>query len=97
MPYIEFYLDYANINKNDFTEIIDNKYDDEGYTKIPMMKKVLRDTNLKPDEIIMIGDSEMSDISPAKLVGFQTCLVNTVYDTEKILQDLINLKASKKI
>ena len=97
VPYIEFYLDYAKIDKNAFSGIFDNKYDDEGYTKIPMMKRVLKETGLKPEEIIMIGDSENSDIRPAKLVGFQTKHIHSVFDTEEILQEFINLKSSKKV
>ena len=45
----------------------------------------------------MIGDSEKSDIQPGKLLGFQTKLVKTVYDTEEILQNLVNLKSSTAI
>lgn len=92
VPYLEFYLKHAKISKKNFQAILSNEYNDEGYTKIPMMKKVLQETGLKPGEIIMVGDSEKADITPAKLVGFQTYLVDHVSDTEKILQDLINLK-----
>lgn len=95
VPYLEFYLNHAKIDKKNFQAILSNEYNDEGYTKIPMMKKVLKETGLKSDEIIMIGDSEKSDITPAKLVGFQTFLVDHVSETEKILQDLINLKNSQ--
>lgn len=95
VPYLEFYLNHAKIDKRKFQAILSNEYNDEGYTKIPMMKKVLKETGLKPNEIIMVGDSEKSDIAPAKLVGFQTFLVNHVSETEKILQDLINLKNSQ--
>ncbi len=95
LPYLNFYLEHAEIDKNSFDGILSNNYDDEGYTKIPMMKRVLEETRLKSDEIIMIGDSEDSDIKPAKLIGFQSCLVESVDDTLKILQDLINLKSSR--
>lgn len=95
--YLRFYMEDAGINLNNFEEILSNDYSDECYTKLPMMKKVLKDTGLKPDEILMIGDSAKSDITPAKLMGFQTQLVANGFETEKILQELNNLKSSKKV
>ena len=94
VPYLEFYLDYAGIDKNNFIKILSNEYTRGDYTKIPMMKKVLQETGLKPDEIIMIGDSEKSDIVPAKLMGFQTAHIEHVSDTEKLLNKLIRFKTS---
>ena len=97
VAHIEFYLNHAGIDKSLFSGIYDNPYNDEGFTKIPMMKRVLKETGLKPDEIIMIGDNENADIKTAKLMGFQSKLVKSVFDTEKVLQEFVNLKSSKKI
>lgn len=94
IPYLEFYLEHAKIDKTSFEAILSNEYKDEGYTKIPMMKKVLAKTGLTPDELIMIGDSEKSDIIPARLLGLQTCHVKHVSETEKILRKLIRIKNS---
>lgn len=91
--YLEFYLNYAKFKLNDFEEILSNQYTDENYTKIPMMKKVLEKTGLKPNEVIMIGDSEKADIIPAKLVGLNTFKVADEKDTAKILNELIALKS----
>ena len=95
IPYLEFYLDHAKIDRRKFEKILTNEYRDAGYTKIPMMKKILTETNLKPDEVIMVGDSEKSDIVPAKLLGLQTCHVKHVSETEKILNRLIRIKNSE--
>ena len=97
VPYIEKYLKFAKIDKKHFSGIYDNEYNDETYSKISIMKKVLNEAGVSPNEVVMIGDSKMSDIQPGKLLGFQTKLVKTVYDTEEILQDLVNLKSSKAI
>ena len=95
--YLEFYLGEANFDKNWFTGIYSNTYDDETYSKIPVMKRVMNETGLKPNEIIMIGDSENSDIKPAKLLGFQTKHIKNVFETTEILQELTNLKSPKTI
>lgn len=95
MSYLNYYLKYAGVDLSNFSGILSNGYDDEDYTKIPMMKKVLKETGLKPEEVVMVGDNPKTDIAPAKLVGFQTHLVEYVSDTEKFLNKLINLKSSK--
>jgi FMN phosphatase YigB (HAD superfamily) len=95
--YLEYYLGEANIDKNWFAGVYSNTYDDETYSKIPVMKRILNETGLKPNEIIMIGDSENSDIKPAKLVGFQAKHIKDVFETTEILQELTNLKASKTV
>lgn len=97
VAYLEYYLGESNIDKNWFSGIYSNTYDDETYSKMPVMKIIQNETGVKPNEIIMIGDSEYSDIQPAKLLGFQTQHIKHVSETEKILQDLINIKSSKAI
>ena len=97
VPYIEKYLKFAKIDKKLFSGIYENEYNDETYSKISIMKRVLNESGVKPNEVVMIGDSEMSDIQPGKLLGFQTKLVKSVYDTEEILQNLVNLKSSTTI
>lgn len=94
IPYLKFYLKHAGVDEANFKKILSNEYNDEGYTKIPMMKNVLADTGLSPEEVIMIGDSEKSDIIPAKLLGIQTHHVKHVSETEKILKKLIRFKNS---
>ena len=95
--YLEFYLKESKIDKSWFSGIYSNTYDDETYSKIPVMKRVLTETGLKPNEIIMIGDSENSDIKPAKLLGFQTKHIKSVFETTDVLQELTNLKSPRTV
>ena len=97
VAYLEYYLKEANIDKRWFSGVYSNTYTDETFSKIPVMKKIQSETGAKSNEIIMIGDSEYSDIQPAKLLGFQACHIKHVSETEKILQELVNIKASKAI
>lgn len=90
--YLEHYIKYAKIDINNFEGVYANEYNDEGYTKIPMMEKIINKTGLKPEEIVMVGDNEKTDIVPAKLVGLQTYHVKDVFDTEAFLKKLIDLK-----
>ncbi len=91
--YLKYNMKIAKIKRKWFVDVLTNTYSDENYTKIPVMKKILSKTGLKADEIIMIGDSRKADIIPAQSVGFQTFHVESVADTEKILQELIDIKS----
>ena len=61
-------------------------------TKTPYMKKIIDETGFAPNEILMVGDSYQNDIIPAKQLGMQTYLVNTVDETEYIFNKLASLK-----
>ena len=50
--YLEFYLGEAKINKSWFAGIYSNTYDDETYSKIPVMKRVMNETGLKKYAVI---------------------------------------------
>ena len=92
LSYLLYYLELNKIDKDWFDGIYQNNYEDDDYTKIPMMKKVLTNTGFKPDEIVMVGDNELTDIVSAKSLGYQTYHVKDVFDTENFLNELIKFK-----
>ncbi len=57
-------------------------------------KKIISQHNLKPDEIMMVGDSILTDISPAHECGMQVLYINeekhNLFPTSKTVDDLIN-------
>ena len=89
--YLRHYMKEFKININVFTECISNKYDANDMSKYPSMISVLNKTGLKPNEILMVGDSLLFDIEPAKKAGFETKKVDCLEDTESIIKDLIEI------
>ena len=93
--YLDYYMKEFGINKAVFTECISNNYDANDMSKYPLMIKVLNQMSCKPNEIIMVGDSAMFDIEPAKKAGFETFKVDSLEDTEKIIKILIESGKNK--
>jgi len=72
---------------NFFKEIITNK--DTGFSKSDSraLRVVLEKYNLKPEEVICIGNSLSSDISPAEKLKIKTIWISNIIPT-KILKDV---------
>ncbi len=60
---------------------------------------ILKDFNLKPEEVAMVGDKESKDIAPAKQKGILGILIDRKNSKEKILADykIQNLREIEKI
>ena len=58
-------------------------------SKSGIMKKIVKKEGLQNNEVIMIGDSLRSDIKAAQEAGIQSCLVETVNDTEKVFKAIL--------
>ena len=81
-------LSFVNLKANDFDYI--TSYESSHYCK-PNRKfyeEVLRINNLKPDEVIYFGNSEVEDYLPATSCNIQTYLVGNCTN----ISDLSNIK-----
>ena len=78
-----------------FAACVSNDFKSEDMAKSNFMKKIIKDTGLKPQEILMVGDSEDHDIAPAAKLKMQTFHVKDIHDTEEIFEKLIKLKEAK--
>ena len=87
--YLDKHMKTAGIRKKDFVKVMSNQYIPGDLTKTPMMKQILKETKLKPEEIVMVGDSELCDKEPAEKLGFQTFVVDNVFDTSNFFEKLI--------
>ena len=86
------YIDMFGYKKSWFKAILPNKFTDEEMTKIPQMIEIVKKNQLKPSEVLMVGDSIRSDIKAASKVGLQWEHVGTIDDTERIFLQLIQTK-----
>lgn len=91
-------LALLQLDKNIFEEIITSEVVGETKPSTKGFLYILNKTGLPPGEHCMIGDREMVDLAPAKMLGMKTCLVwqeaestvadvtvKTVYDVSSIL------------
>lgn len=90
--YVCHYLDLFKIKREWLSGVVVNDYESDDMTKIHAMKKIQDTENLKPNEIVMIGDSYVHDIVPASKLKFGTVWVQDVRDTESAIEEIIEAK-----
>lgn len=88
--YLIFHLEKFGIDKNCFTEIIDNKFKTNDLTKTEYYLNILRKYNLDPQTVLVVGDSFNSDILPALSLKLQVRLINDANETNEVIDDLLN-------
>lgn len=93
--YLNYHLDKFKIKKEIFTEILDNEFKSKDLSKAIRYKEILKSEKIKPEEILVVGDSFESDLVPAKNLGMQIILVETAKETDEIILKLINNKKGK--
>ena len=81
--YSSFVLDFFSITGVD-SGIFDKIYGKEEFLEskpsLSNLEKICEDYSVKPFEVIMIGDSPVQDIMPAKFLGMRTWLVSPIVD-----------------
>lgn len=87
--HLNHYYDLFNYDKSWFAGSISNDFKSKNMSKTKYMKKIMKNHNLKPNEVLMVGDSMRSDIKAAVDAGIEYYHVLDVDDTEKIFKDLI--------
>lgn len=89
--YLKHYIKEFEYNYNWFAGVISNDYKSEDMGKSDLIKQIQKSHKLNNDEIIMIGDSQISDIMAADKAGILSCLVKSVDDTENIFSQLLKI------
>ena len=67
--HIKHYMKVLNISHSWFKGVYSNHFMKHDMTKKPYYKKILARENCKPNEVYVFGDSNKSDIVPAKELG----------------------------
>ena len=84
--HLHFYMKKLGINPKWFEEIISNNFIEEDRTKKHYYQDILNMENCLPKNTYVFGDSEKSDLLPARELGINTHLIT---DARK-LEDVVN-------
>lgn len=90
--HLEHYMRMFDYDKSWFAGIISNDFKLKSMSKCGFMEKIVKKCNLNKDEVLMVGDSLRSDIKVANEAGIESFQVFTVSDTEKLFNELIEIK-----
>lgn len=83
--HIHHYMKKININPSWFVEVISNHFIEEDPTKEHYYAEIAQKENIKPENMLVFGDSESSDLVPARNIGAKTFLIKNANDINKIV------------
>ena len=87
--YIYHYLKHFGIDKDLFTAIYDNEFKAEDISKKPRFSQILKENNLKSNQVCVVGDSFSSDVAPARALNVFAVQVNNLKETNNVINKLI--------
>lgn len=87
--YLHHYLKRFNIDESLFEYILQNEYDVNNYTKGLKYTFLINQLNLKPDEILVVGDNYITDIAPALELGINAVHTSNLADVKNAVNMFI--------
>ncbi|MBQ3494080.1 MAG: HAD family hydrolase [Clostridia bacterium] len=88
--HIYYYMEMFGIDKNWFKEIISNRFTAKDRTKKHYYKRILEKENCKPQNAIVLGDSDKNDLEPARKLNINTCLITDSRTIPEKLNPFLN-------
>ena len=82
------YMQFANIDLNNFDGITCCVRKGEKVSKIGCYKDILKQENLKPNEVIVIGDNMRSDLLPGMELGMHVQQTKELHDIKETIQTI---------
>lgn len=89
VPYLRFYLQQFGIKENIFKVLYQNNFDSP-LGKGKYYKEIMENFNLKPDEILVLGDNFEYDVKPANELGMRGYHVKTLEELKNIISRVTN-------
>lgn len=89
LNHLKLYMNQMNINPKWFKKLIGNKFTLKDRTKKHYYKWILENEHCEPCEIYVIGDSERSDLKPARELGMNCYHVLTASQAEEVIRMII--------
>ena len=85
---IKYQMNIAKVDQTVFKGIYSNDFDNQDLTKVPEFMKIIQMEHIKPEELLVFGDSIQNDIDTAKSIGAKAIYAPKL----QIIKDFINKK-----
>lgn len=90
-----YYMEVLGINPNKFMGIISNRFEEHDRTKEHYYRDIMEIEDVPPESIWVIGDSDISDLQPARNLNMNTLYIDNANDIphelDKILKSRENI------
>ena len=90
LNHLKLYMNKMGINPKWFKKLIGNKFTLKDRTKKHYYSSIMQKENVAPSSIYVVGDSERSDLLPAKQLNMQTFLISKASEVSEVLAKVIN-------
>jgi FMN phosphatase YigB (HAD superfamily) len=87
--HIYHYMNELNINPNWFVKIISNHFIESDPTKEHYYLKIAKQEQIDPKYMLVFGDSDISDLVPARNIGAKAYLVKNSNDINEIVTNAL--------
>lgn len=92
--HLKRYMKKLKINENWFKEIISNHFEEFDQTKKHYYMDIMKKERVKPENVLVVGDSQIADLLPAEQLGMKTLFIKNARELKaklnKILGDKID-------
>lgn len=72
VPNIKFVCKRINLSLKSIIKIYSNRFDVDDLSKTKRLKELLQELNVAPQQVLMVGDSLVNDLIPARKLGLKT-------------------------
>lgn len=90
--HIHFYMKKLGVNPKWFKKVISNMFVEEDTTKKHYLKEILDAEKCLPQNAYMFGDTDESDLVPARKLGMNDIFVENSNDIPKYLEQILGKK-----
>lgn len=87
--HLDYYMKILGVKPKWFKKVISNKFCEFDRTKKHYYMSILQKENCEPQNVFVFGDSEISDLVPARELGINACLIENSNDIEQIVQNAL--------
>jgi FMN phosphatase YigB (HAD superfamily) len=86
------YMDVLGINPNKFRGIISNRFEEYDRTKEHYYKDIMEIEDVPAESVWVIGDSDISDLAPARNLNMNTIFIDNANDIKPKLDEILKTR-----
>lgn len=89
--HINFYMEKFGIDPKWFKDVISNRFTAKDHSKMHYYERIIEKEECLPENVFVFGDSVISDLKPAKLLGMNACHVTNSNDIPMLVKNALNI------
>ena len=84
--HLQRYMNRIGVEEEWFKEVISNHFEEYDKTKKHYYKDIMKNEGVKAEEVLVVGDSEIADLQPAKLLNMNVLFISSAKELKESLE-----------